>query len=207
MRIRYLFLVLTVLIAAATNLPAENNTAKATFAGGCFWCMEGPFDRFDGVRSTISGYAGGHVKAPTYEEVSSGGTGHAEVVQITYDPEEVSYETLLKVYWSNVDPFDGKGQFCDRGSSYRPAIYYHNDTQRRLAEESRARMSERFDREIAVEIEPVKNYHPAEEYHQNYYEKNPLRYKFYRFRCGRDARLEEVWGDEAGGSHISSHIK
>jgi peptide-methionine (S)-S-oxide reductase len=202
MRIRIVLISLLLILAGSTALSAVNNTTKATFAGGCFWCMEGPFDRFEGVVSTISGYAGGHVKAPSYEEVSAGGTGHAEVVRVIYDPEKVSYETLLAVFWRNIDPFDGAGQFCDRGSSYRPAIYYHNERQRRLAEESKARMAERFDRAIEVEIEAVKNYHPAEQYHQNYYKENPLRYKFYRSRCGRDARLEEVWGEEAGGSHI-----
>jgi peptide-methionine (S)-S-oxide reductase len=202
MRVRSILTAVLLLFALGGAWAAED-TAKATFAGSCFWCMEGPFDRIEGVISTVSGYAGGHVKAPSYEEVSAGGTGHAEVVQIIYKPEKVSYETLLAVYWRNIDPFDGRGQFCDRGPSYRPAIFFHDAEQRRLAQESRARIAERFGREIEVEIAPVQNYHPAEQYHQNYYREKPLRYKFYRSTCGRDARLKEIWGTEAGGKQIT----
>ena len=193
-------------ILAALGASAADGTAKATFAGGCFWCMEGPYDKIPGVESTVSGYAGGHVEDPTYEQVSSGGTGHAEVVQITYDPEMVDYATLLEVYWRNIDPFDGTGQFCDRGSSYRPAIFYHNEEQRRTARESRKAIAERFENDIEVEIEALDEFYPAEQYHQNYYEKNPLRYKFYRTTCGRDGRLKEIWDDEAGAEQILQRI-
>lgn len=180
-------------LTAGSAVAAE---AVATFAGGCFWCMEPPYDRLDGVTSTVSGYMGGHVKDPTYEQVSSGGTGHAEVVQVTYDPDVVSYEKLLEVFWHNVDPFDGGGQFCDRGDSYRTAIFYHTQAQERAAKASKERLedSERFDRPIVTEITEAGEFYPAEDYHQNYSERNPLRYKYYRWRCGRDERLEEIWG-------------
>jgi peptide-methionine (S)-S-oxide reductase len=178
---------------------SQANQARATFAGGCFWCMEPPYDKLDGVFSTTSGYTGGHVEDPTYKEVSAGGTGHAEVVQVVYDPSKVTYEQLLRIFWRNVDPFDGDGQFCDRGSQYRPAIFYHSEAQQEAAVASKERMSERFDQSIEVEIQPLSEFYPAEDYHQNYYKKNPLRYRFYRSSCGRDRRLEAVWGDEAGG--------
>jgi len=196
--------ILQLLILAGTALlgagPAMADQAKATFAGGCFWCMEPPYDKLDGVLSTVSGYSGGDTVDPSYEQVSGGGTGHAEVVQVTYNPEQVSYSKLLHVYWRNVDPLDGKGQFCDRGSSYRPVIFYHNKEQQRLAEQSRKRLanSGRFDKPIAVTIEPMEAFYRAEGYHQDYYDKNPIRYKYYRASCGRDSRLEEVWGDAAG---------
>lgn len=170
--------------------------AKATFAGGCFWCMEHPFDELDGVVSTISGYMGGHVKNPTYEQVSGGKTGHTESVQMTYDPKKIRYEELLEVFWGNVDPTDAGGQFCDRGSQYRTAIFYHDETQKQLAEQSRKELqsSGRVKQPIATQIVPASDFYVAEEYHQDYYRKNPLRYKFYRYGCGRDARLKEVWG-------------
>lgn len=187
--------------AARPDAPAPDGLAKATFAGGCFWCMEPPFDDIEGVRSTTSGYIAGDVDDPTYEQVSSGGTGHAEAMQVLYDPEEVSYEELLHVFWRNVDPFDAGGQFCDRGNQYRTGIFYHSDEQRRLAEASKAELTSRFDEAIVTPVEPATTFYPAEEYHQDYYEKNPLRYKFYRTSCGRDGRLEEIWGDEAGGGH------
>lgn len=194
---------LLVVICAAVATPqtgwSQANRATATFAGGCFWCMEPPYDKLDGVFSTTSGYTGGHVEDPTYREVSAGGTGHAEVVQVVYDPSKVTYDELLRIFWRNVDPFDGEGQFCDRGDQYRPAIFYHSEAQRQAAVESKERMSERFDRPIAVQIEPLDEFYAAEDYHQDYYQKNPLRYRFYRSSCGRDRRLEAVWGDEAGG--------
>lgn len=170
--------------------------AKATFAGGCFWCMEPPFDKIDGVVSTISGYAGGRVKNPTYKQVSAGGTGHAEVVQITYDPEKVSYEKLLEVYWHNVDPTDAGGQFCDRGNQYRSTIFTHDETQRRLATASKEELEEsgRLSKPVVTEIEPLDAFYPAEDYHQDFYEKNPTRYKSYRFGCGRDRVLKKLWG-------------
>ncbi len=173
--------------------------AVATFAGGCFWCMEPPFDKLDGVLATTSGYTGGSKVDPTYEEVSAGGTGHFEAVQITYDPAKVSYDRLLEVFWRNVDPLDAGGQFCDRGEQYRTAIFVHDEEQRRLAEQSKQALvdSKRLDGPIVTEIVTAGPFYPAEEYHQDYYEKNPLRYKFYRWNCGRDQRLAQVWGEQA----------
>jgi peptide-methionine (S)-S-oxide reductase len=158
--------------------------------------MEAPFDRLEGVVSTTSGYTGGHLQNPTYEQVSAGGTGHAEAVRIVYDPARVSYETLLEVFWRNVDPLDGGGQFCDRGSQYRAGVFYRDDEQRRLAEASKAALaaSHRFDQPIVTEIVPAGTFYPAEDYHQDYYQRNSLRYKFYRYGCGRDQRLEALWG-------------
>jgi len=171
----------------------------ATFAGGCFWCMEGPFDKLDGVLSTTSGYTGGKTKDPTYEEVSSGTTGHAESVQIAYDPTKIAYEKLLEVFWHNIDPVSPNGQFCDHGNQYRPAVFVHDAEQRKAAEASRGALekSGRFGAKIPVEITDATTFYAAEEYHQNYYEKNPIRYKFYRSRCGRDDRLKELWGEPA----------
>jgi peptide-methionine (S)-S-oxide reductase len=169
---------------------------KATFAGGCFWCMEHPFDELDGVMSVTVGYTGGHKKNPTYEEVSSGTTGHAESVQIVYDPAKITYAKLLDVFWHNIDPTVKDQQFCDVGNQYRTAIFYHNEEQKRLAEESKKALekSGRFKGPIYTEIVPASEFYPAEEYHQHYYKKNPLRYKFYRYNCGRDQRLKELWG-------------
>ena len=178
----------------------KDGQAVATFAGGCFWCMEPPYDKLDGVVSTTSGYIGGEVDDPSYEQVSAGGTGHAEAVRVVYDPAKVDYETLLEVFWHNVDPTQADGQFCDHGDQYRTGIFYHNDEQKRLAEQSRAELERNkpFEGEIVTEIEPATEFYEAEEYHQNYYEKNPFRYKFYRWGCGRDERLAELWGDQAG---------
>jgi peptide-methionine (S)-S-oxide reductase len=176
-------------------------SAVAIFAGGCFWCMEPPFDKLDGVIATTSGYSGGTTVDPTYKKVTAGGTGHAEAVQVTYDPSKVTYEQLLDVFWRNVDPLDADGQFCDRGSSYRTAIFVGSDEQRQLAEQSKQALSEseRFDEPIVSEIVAAGPFYPAEDYHQNYAQKNPLRYFLYRTGCGRDERLAEVWGEEAGG--------
>ena len=173
----------------------------AIFAGGCFWCMEPPFDGLDGVVSTTSGYTGGHKDNPTYHQVSAGGTGHAESVQVVFDPERVSYKKLLDVYWHNIDPTTPNRQFCDAGNQYRSAIFYMNDEQKRLAEESLAELKKNkpFKGQIVTEITAATKFYPAEDYHQDYYQKNPVRYKFYRYGCGRDARLEELWGDKAGG--------
>ena len=179
--------------------PPPAGLQTATFAGGCFWCMVHPFEVIDGVISTISGYTGGSVANPTYEQVSAGGTGHKESVEVVFDPKKVSYQTLLDVYWRNIDPFDDKGQFCDKGNQYRSAIFVANDEQKALAEASKRKLEERFGRAIATDILPAGPFYRAEEYHQDYYKKNPLRYRFYRFSCGRDARLKQVWGDEAGG--------
>ena len=181
-----------------SNTVTDDGQAVATFAGGCFWCMEPPYDKLDGVLATTSGYTGGDTVDPTYEQVSAGGTGHAEVVQITYDPSKVSYDELLEVFWRNVDPLDAGGQFCDRGEQYRTGIFVHDEEQRRLAEASKQALEEskRFDRPIVTEIVAVGPFYPAEDYHQDYYEKNPIRYNVYRWNCGRDQRLTEVWGEQ-----------
>ncbi|HET6604950.1 MAG TPA: peptide-methionine (S)-S-oxide reductase MsrA [Xanthomonadaceae bacterium] len=170
--------------------------AVATFAGGCFWCMEPPFDKLPGVVSTVSGYIGGTTPDPTYREVSAGGTGHAEAVQITYDPDKVDYATLLEVFWRNVDPFAVDRQFCDVGSQYRSAIFVDGSHERELAEASRQTLQERFGKPIATTIESASTFHPAEDYHQDYYLKNPVRYRYYRWNCARDQRLEQIWGSE-----------
>jgi peptide-methionine (S)-S-oxide reductase len=172
--------------------------AKATFAGGCFWCMEPPFDKLDGVISTTSGYTGGNKKNPTYEEVSAGATGHAEAIEVVFDPAKISYRRLLEVFWRNIDPTTVNRQFCDVGDQYRTAIFYHGEEQERLAEESKKKLEEsgKLSRPIVTEITAAGEFYPAEDYHQNYYEKNPLRYKFYRYSCGRDERLEQLWGDD-----------
>ena len=186
--------------AAATVCEAAGMLEKATFAGGCFWCMEHPFDELPGVVSVTSGYTGGKMKNPTYEEVSAGGTGHAESVQIVYDPARIGYDKLLSVYWHNIDPTVKDRQFCDTGYQYRSAIFYHNDQQRRLALQSREALekSKPFRGAIVTEITQAGEFYPAEQYHQHYYKKNPIRYRFYRTSCGRDKRLKELWGDAAG---------
>jgi len=193
-----LLLVLNVAYGA-TEQAKDTGPAKATFAGGCFWCMEPPFDKLEGVVSTTSGYTGGEQADPTYKAVSAGGTGHAEVVQIVYDPAIISYAELLKVFWRNVDPLTPNRQFCDKGSQYRTAIFYHDDEQQQLAEASKQSLeeSEKFNQPIVTEIVPLTTFYPAEEYHQDYYQKNPLRYKFYRYSCGRDQRLRELWGEDS----------
>jgi len=188
-----LLCVFNVAIAAAA-------TEKATFAGGCFWCMEAPFDRLDGVVSVTSGYTGGQKKNPTYEQVSAGGTGHAEAVQVIYDPRKISYARLLEVFWHNIDPTVRDRQFCDSGNQYRSAIFYHGDEQRRAAIKSKDDLEKTkpFREPIVTEITAASEFYPAEEYHQHYYKKNPLRYKYYRNGCGRDKRLKELWGSAAG---------
>ncbi|MDT7041496.1 peptide-methionine (S)-S-oxide reductase MsrA [Candidatus Nitronereus thalassa] len=178
------------------NPKAEGEFAKATFAGGCFWCMEHPFDELEGVVSTTSGYTGGHKENPTYPEVSAGGTGHTEAVQIVYDPKKITYRELLKVYWRNTDPTVSDAQFCDHGTQYRPEIFYHNEEQQKQAEESKKEIEDikTFPQPIVTKITKATTFYPAEDYHQNYYQTNPIRYKFYRLACGRDARLAELWG-------------
>jgi peptide-methionine (S)-S-oxide reductase len=178
----------------AEPTPRVPQRATATFAGGCFWCMEPPFEKLEGVVSVTSGYAGGHKTDPTYEEVSAGGTGHAESIQIAYDPGVIGYADLLEVFWHNVDPLTANAQFCDHGDQYRTAVFYHDENQQHLAEMSKAALSKRFDRPIVTEITAASEFYPAEKYHQDYYKKNPIRYKFYRYRCGRDQRLQELWG-------------
>lgn len=194
-------LVFTILLALTLSGPALAEERVATFGGGCFWCMEPPYDKLDGVISTTSGYMGGTVDNPTYRQVVAGGTGHVEVVQVRYDAEVIDYEELLRVFWRNIDPLTDNRQFCDAGESYRPVIFAHGVEQRALAEASKAELVEsgRFEEPIIVPIENASSFWPAEGYHQDYYEKNPVRYKYYRWRCGRDQRLEALWGDEAGG--------
>jgi peptide-methionine (S)-S-oxide reductase len=188
---------LALLLALPLLLSAAPPRETATFAGGCFWCMEGPFDKLPGVVSVTSGYTGGPVRNPTYGQVSSGGTGHRESVEIIFDPTKITYAKLLDVFWHNVDPLDNSGQFCDKGPQYRSAIYYHDATQQKLAEESKAAVEKQLGR-VWTDILPASNFWRAEEYHQHYYKKNPVRYHFYRFNCGRDQRLKAVWGSAAG---------
>ena len=177
---------------------ARADEAKAIFAGGCFWCMEPPFDNVPGVISTTSGYSGGHTQNPSYQEVGAGGTGHAEAVEIVYDPKKVTYAELLTVFWRNVDPTDAEGQFCDKGDQYRSEIFYGSDEEKRLAEQSKTDVAAKLKVRgpIVTKIELAVPFYRAEDYHQDYYEKNPLRYRYYRRRCGRDARLAEVWGSD-----------
>jgi peptide-methionine (S)-S-oxide reductase len=179
----------------AAEVPRPEGSAVATFAGGCFWCMEPPFDALPGVLSTTSGYTGGHVADPSYDQVSEGGTGHAESVQVVYDPQRVRYAELLEVFWRNVDPLDGGGQFCDRGAQYRSAIFVHDAEQRRQAEESKREVTARLGKPVATQIVDAARFYPAEAYHQDYARRNPIRYRFYRGGCGRDARLRELWGE------------
>lgn len=175
--------------------------AIATFAGGCFWCIEKPFDKIDGVSATISGYTDGHVPHVTYKQIGRGDTGHTEAMRIVYDPTKVSYSQLLDVFWHNIDPTQANGQFCDRGTQYRTGIYYHTPEQKRLAEESRKALEAtgKLPGPIVTEIDPASPFYRAEEYHQDFYTKNPAHYTRYRLGCGRDARLVELWGDKAGG--------
>ncbi|QOR38263.1 peptide-methionine (S)-S-oxide reductase MsrA [Billgrantia diversa] len=199
LRIRNVLLCGLILASPFGMAVASEETASAVFGGGCFWCVEEAFDKVEGVVSTTSGYSGGHVENPSYEQVVDGGTGHVEVVQVEYDPAAVDYATLLHVFWRNVDPFAVDRQFCDEGESYRSVIYTASAEERELAEATRDELSERFDREIATEISDFEAFYPAEGYHQDYYRKNPVRYNFYKSACGRQERLEEVWGNEAGG--------
>lgn len=180
-------------IARAADAGVALDTA--IFAGGCFWCMEPPFDETDGVLATTSGFTGGHVENPSYGDVTGGDTGHTEAVRIVYDPARVGYDTLLDVFWPNVDPLDVGGQFCDRGAHYRSGIFYRNSEQQRLADASKAALDEsgRFTQPIVTEVTAATEFYEAEEYHQDYYRKNPIRYRVYRANCGRDGRLAEVW--------------
>lgn len=198
-----MLVLLAALPAVAADAPDRTTGPRletATFAGGCFWCMEPPFDRLNGVVSTTSGYTGGRTRNPTYEEVSAGGTGHAEAIRVVYDPSKVGYARLLEVFWHNIDPTAKDRQFCDVGSQYRSAIFYHDENQRKLALESLRQLerTKRFREPVVTEIVAAGAFYPAEEYHQDYYRKNPIRYKYYRYSCGRDKRLGELWGDAAG---------
>lgn len=181
---------------AASAATATGEYRTAIFAGGCFWCMEPPYDELDGVVSTTSGYTDGQTPNPSYEAVSSGSTGHTEAVQVVYDPKRISYERLVEVFWRNVDPTDAVGQFCDRGSQYRTGVYFADEEQRRVAEQSKAALVEKrpFKAPIVTPIVAASTFYPAEEYHQDYYRKNPIRYKYYRNGCGRDRRLNQLWG-------------
>lgn len=192
-------LIATVMFAVAGLAAAQGSDAgrlaTATFAGGCFWCMEQPYDELDGVISTTSGYTDGQTENPTYKEVTTGKTGHTEAVQVVYDPAKVSFERLVEVFWRNIDPTDAGGQFCDRGSPYRPALFYHDEAQRAVAERSLVELeaNKPFKEPIVTPIVAASTFYPAEEYHQDYYLRNPIRYKHYRNGCGRDRRLKELW--------------
>lgn len=192
-------LVLTLLLVSASlgSAGEDKGLEKATFAGGCFWCMEPPFDALAGVVSTTVGYTGGEVKNPSYEQVSMGGTGHFESVEVLYDPKKITYQKLLDVFWHNVNPTDGGGQFCDRGPQYRTAIFYHDEVQHRLAEESKKKLDESgvLPKPVVTQVLPAGPFYRAEDYHQDYYKRNPIRYKLYRLGCGRDAILEKLWGE------------
>jgi peptide methionine sulfoxide reductase msrA/msrB len=201
-KIKY-YLVTLLILACSTITPLmagekSNKLETATFAGGCFWCMEKPFDVLEGVISTTSGYTGGRVPNPTYKQVSSGSTGHAEAVQVIYDPDKISYQQLLDIFWRQINPTTPDQQFVDIGSQYRSEIFYHTDEQRRLAEASRQALDKRkiFSKPIVTPITPASTFYPAEAYHQDYYKKNPFRYKFYRSRSGRDQFLDTIWGSE-----------
>jgi peptide-methionine (S)-S-oxide reductase len=205
-RLLILFLVVIAAGVALANVWAQRSatapapparaatTATAVFAGGCFWCTESDFDHIPGVIQTLSGYTGGRLPNPTYERVSAGGTGHIEAVRVVYDPRRVSYETLVERFFRTIDPVDAGGQFCDRGEQYRSAIFVANAAERRIAEAAKAQTARELGRPVATQILPRGIFYRAEEYHQDYYTKNPLRYRFYRWNCGREARLREVWG-------------
>ena len=180
------------LLSLSIALPAAGETAKAVFAGGCFWCMESDYQDLEGVVDVISGFTGGELENPSY---SGNHDGHYEAVQVTYDPDRISYQQLLDHYWISIDPFDDRGQFCDKGFSYRAAIFVDGDEQRALAEASRDAVVARFpDRQVVTQVLPADTFWPVEAYHQDYALKNPVRYKFYRWNCGRDQRLQEIWG-------------
>ncbi len=191
-----LFAILALSCSLAVVVNAEPDTQKAIFAGGCFWCMEPPFDALDGVISTTSGYIGGTVAAPTYKQVSSGSTGHTEALEIVYNPNKITYEKLLATFWLNIDPVDGGGQFCDRGSQYRSEVFYTSEQQRELAEKSKQQLNDGdvLPSPVHTAITAASQFYPAEDYHQNYYQKNPKRYKFYSWNCGRKQRLLQLWG-------------
>ncbi len=191
----YLSLTLSLALLSLSQVTTTHaKTATAVFAGGCFWCMEKPFDRLSGVTDTKSGYAGGKSSTATYKKVSSGNTRHIEAIQVTYDTTKISYETLLKTYWVNVDPFDNGGQFCDRGYQYTAAVFPKNSNERAAAKASKAEFEKKVGRKFVTKITGYKSFYPAEAYHQNYYKRNPIRYNYYRTSCGRDNRLKAVWG-------------
>jgi len=190
-------------------IPAGDKLDTATFAGGCFWCMDAPFEKLQGIKDVISGYAGGHVENPTYEEVCAGTTGAVEAVQVIYDPNIISYSELVEVYWRQFDPTDSGGSFYDRGSQYKSAIFYKTDTEKQIAEASKDRLNKSgiFNKPIYTKIEPFKNFYPAEAYHQHYYKKNPSRYYSYREASGRDSFIMSVWGDKGVNQYIKNSEK
>lgn len=197
-----LFIIMLAIGASMTASaePEQTPLATALFAGGCFWCMQPPFDALPGVVKTVAGYTGGKTETPSYGQVSAGGTGHVESLQIIYDPAKISYEKLLDVYWHNIDPTDASGQFCDKGDQYRSIIFYQDEGQKHLAEQSKTawQQNKPFKDDIKTEIIAASTFYPAEDYHQDYYKKEPLHYQFYRFNCGRDQRLKALWGKSAG---------
>ena len=183
--------------SAIADAATEPKLESVVLGGGCFWCIEADYEKLDGVVDVISGYAGGHVKNPTYKQVSAGGSGHIEVVKVTYDANKINYSQILDYFWRHVDPTRDDGQFCDRGSQYRPAIFYQDEAQKKLALASTKQIeqSKPFEQPLKVELIQAGTFYPAEDYHQDYYKKNPIRYNFYRFNCGRDARVEQLWGE------------
>lgn len=197
---RALLLLVLLLISPLTVAEdlEENRLAKAYFAGGCFWCTEADFEKLDGVVEAVSGYMGGHTPNPTYKQVSAGGTGHTEVVEVQYQPAMISYEKLLTHFWYSIDPLTANAQFCDKGSQYRSAIFVSSAEQRSAAEASKAEVEKQLGRKVVTEINALAPFTVAETYHQDYYKKNPLRYRYYRFGCGRDQRLQEIWAEKAG---------
>lgn len=188
-------------IAKRKEARQNENYEKAVFAGGCFWCMQPPFDKLDGVITTTSGYTGGPEENPTYKQVSYGKTGHTEAVEIIFDPQIITYDQLLDVYWMNVNPTDAAGQFVDRGTQYRPGVYYNGDEQKQalIASKNKLEKSGRYDKPIVIEIAPAGAFWDAEEYHQMYYKKSSTHYKMYRFGSGRDQYIQKIWGSMAGG--------
>ena len=194
---RFVLAIVLAVLAAGAAWAQDPAKETAVFAGGCFWCMEEAFDKVPGVLATTSGYTGGQVENPTYQAVSAGGTGHYEAVEVEYDPAKVTYEELLDVFWKNVDPFDPIGQFCDKGDSYKSAVFVANEEERGLAETTKKSIEERLKQPVATEILSEQAFYPAEDYHQDYYEKNPARYQYYKWGCGRAQRLEEIWGKPA----------
>ncbi|TJY58953.1 peptide-methionine (S)-S-oxide reductase MsrA [Sinimarinibacterium sp. CAU 1509] len=191
-------LMVPALAISATPAPPANTVSTAIFAGGCFWCSESDFEKVPGVQSVESGYIGGDVANPTYQQVSAGGTGHAEAIRVRYDAKQVSYADLLDVFWHSVDPYTPDAQFCDHGHQYRSAIFFLDDAQRQAAERTRDALSRRYPERppIVTEIVTAGTFWPAEDYHQDYYKKNPVRYRYYRYGCGRDARLDDLWGSD-----------
>jgi len=198
MRVLLQRLLIPFIMMSPLSLYAETSekTETAILAGGCFWCIESDYEKLKGVRAAVSGYIGGHVKNPTYKQVSSGRSGHIESVKITYDPEVISYSKILDYFWRHIDPTRNDGQFCDNGNQYRPAIFYLNQKQKELAMQSteKTRKTKPFKAPLKVELIKATEFYPAENYHQDYYKKNPIRYRFYRYRCGRDSRVEALWG-------------